>query len=147
MLQAGLEPPRVDWSPSRAPTATRVFALSFQQALKLSNIIWNESGSRGSRSRGQRWAEHGKGTSRELSPSRGTVAGVLVPGPWQGRCQRSCAGAVPRGRAAAVLCLASPHLSGIRCSIAGNSQRIPALNCSRLSSFSQGLSRCVGDAG
>lgn len=167
MLRAGLEPPRVDWSPPRAlsaPTAMRVFTLSSQQALKLNNSSLLPSGTsrsrvpggtaRGGRSgwgSGQRWAEQRPGRDPGSRPRAGgqCLGSALAGGghgPWRGRCQRSC-GAVPRGRAAAVPCLASPHLSGIRCSIAGNSQRIPALNCSRLSSFSQGLSRCVGDAG
>lgn len=165
MLRAGPEPPRVDWSPPRAPsapTAMRVFAVSSQQALKSSDkhpflpsgAGWVPAGT----ARGGGAGRGGQSSSGDIpgavpmqghgGPGQRWRVRVTVPAgvaPCRGRCQRSCGGAVPRGRAAAVP--ASPHLSGIRCSIAGNSQRIPALNCSRLSSFSQGLSRCVGDAG
>lgn len=160
MLRSGLDPPRVDQSPPeplqpRSNAGVRsVLPAGFKIQLPASLIP-----------SGRSWVPAGLGeraevrrTSQELSPCSGTGLGERAEvcrtcphargqcrghGPWRGRCQHSCAG----GRAAAVPCLASPHLSGIRCSIAGNSQRIPALNCSRLSSFSQGLSRCVGDAG
>lgn len=154
------------WSPPGAsftPTATQGLSLSSQQALKLSkkqHFSHLECSGRcmgkllPARERAELGRAAGRARSRDPSPSRGTGKPVSALG---GEGLGALPGSVPVqlwlepsrwGRFAAVVaCLASPHLSGIRCSVAGNSQRIPAPNCSRLSSFSQGLSRCVGDAG
>lgn len=141
------------------------------QGLKLSNkqrfshleragflpALHGEAASRACASSGAGRGGQSSGTGeilRALPVQGDRVAGVSA----RGRGLQALLGSVPaqlrlepsrwgRLAAAVVACLASPHLSGIRCSIAGNSQRIPAPNCSRLSSFSQGLSRCVGDAG
>lgn len=165
--------PGLGWSPPGAsfvPTAVRVFGLSSQQALKLSNkhhfshlerarllpALHGEADSNACASSGA--GRGGQSSRKGEIPGAVPIQGDGVVGVGAGgRGLQALPGSVPAqlclepsrwGRLAAVVaCLASPHLSGIRCSIAGNSQRIPAPNCSRLSSFSQGLSRCVGDAG
>lgn len=113
---------------------------------------------RGGQSRAGRRA--GAGSCPEPFPIRGAGRlgvgsgwlAVRVKSPPGFGASAAVSGALPAGHVGSgagrgVACVASSHLSGIRCSVAGNSQRIPAPNCSRLSSFSQGLSRCVGDAG
>lgn len=131
MLQAGLEPPRVDWSLPRAPsapTAMWVFALSFQQALKwsqehpFSHVEWAGSCQRRTGKlllAGRRAGAAGRGgqsssraTSQELSPCRGDGGwgqtlgeghGPL-PGSVPAQLRRGC----PAGQGSSGACLASP---------------------------------------
>lgn len=144
--------------------------LSSQPAWKLSNerrfshleqagfLLGLPGALHGGQSRAGHWV--GAGSCPEPFPIRGAGRlgvgsgwlGVRVKSPGGFGASAAVSGALPVGHVGSgagrgVACVASSHLSGIRCSVAGNSQRIPAPNCSRLSSFSQGLSRCVGDAG